>query len=200
MEILSILESSSAILAATLANTPRWFATTILILASKSLAISWLHVRSNQLLILFRFLTINGQSCIWINRPWFFLISPTIWSPGIGWQHFANCTTMPSVPRIEMASLVLLCQDTASPGFARRFATTAGKCFPSPMSVSNSFFDLAPLSRASFCHWAAFKVSGLTLNDNNAWFSKRFPNSADSSDCIVFRKWRIWDRALPVNT
>ena len=38
-----------------------------------------------------------------------------------------------------------------------------------------------------FTHDAQYS-HGARLNDNNAWFSKRLPNSADSSDCIVFKK------------
>ena len=40
--------------------------------------------------------------------------------------------------------------------------------FPSPISASKSFLDLAPLSRASFSHCAALMVCGSTLSEIKA--------------------------------
>ena len=71
-------------------------------------------------------LRMTRQSWVWITRPWPFLIEPTMGSPGIGRQHLANCTAMPSEPRITTAPASLASVVRCSPPWvASLLATTA---------------------------------------------------------------------------
>src|SRR5205814_6186025 len=96
-----LFDPAAAISEATLASTPRWFSTVTLIAAwerrlvrgSQSTSIHWSGSFLRE-----RSIVLQSEMCT--TSPWPFLIEPTMASPGIGRQHEASCTAMPSVPRI----------------------------------------------------------------------------------------------------
>ena len=106
MLTLSMLEPSSAIAAATFASTPRWFFTVTRMQTTKVRPGSGAHSTSSHLSGSVRDLAAVGQSCVCTTIPWPFLIEPMMASPGIGRQHLANCTDIPSEPRMMIGPVL----------------------------------------------------------------------------------------------
>ncbi len=200
MPMASMFEPASAISEATFASTPRWFSTMTWIAAWKRRVVRVSHSTSihwSGSFFLDR--AMLEQSEAWTTSPWPFLIEPAMESPGIGRQQVASCTAMPSVPRIVTLPAVFS-SSLESLVLRRRRATTAGRRLPSPRSASTSCFERAPPSRITRSQLASSISPSALLRVFRAWSSRRSPSPADSSYCMVFRKWRMLERALPVRT
>src|SRR5574337_1265262 len=128
---------------------------------------------------------------------------PTMGSPGMGWQHLASCTAMPSEPWMRMApaGLGLITSgrpDSWSWAWARRRAMITGRRLPRPMSAKMSFLPRTPRSfrkrsQAKVLIWPRVRPW-----PRRAWLRRRSPRVTDSSCWAFFRKWRIWALWLPV--
>src|SRR5688500_8087446 len=82
----------------------------------------------------------------------------------------------------------------------RRRAMTAGSRLPRPMSASSSSRERAPPSRTTRSQAASSTSATELFRPRSAWSSSRSPRPADSSYCMVLRKCRMLERALPVRT
>ena len=178
-----------------------WFDTTSLMFTENSFLVSGAHSTSSHLSGSLRVFATTGQSWVWMTMPRPFLMKPMIGSPGIGWQHLANCTAMPSEPRMMTGPALPACLRLAAPAGSSLRAMTMASCLPRPMSASTSCRDLGarsleqPLPVGVRCRCARRCRARVS-----AWSSRRSPSCADSSYCMVLRKWRMWGRALPVTT
>ena len=154
----------SAISAATLASTPRWFATTSLMLTSNGLRVSGSHSTSSTRSGSGRVLPITGQSCVWMTMPWPLLMTPMIGSPGnrlaalreLHRHAFGAADDDRAGRRRSRAA-------PATPSDSSCRATTAARRLPSPMSASRCWRDFALDSFRSCSHCASLISARLGL-------------------------------------